>query len=65
MIHNESDKPDRNFSTHVNIHDQYQLHYWMEHFNCTKEELIQAVHEVGESISKIDAFLKAQNNREE
>ena len=47
-------------ASRVNIHEPYEVTYWTSHFNCTKDELIAAVHEVGTYVSAIEKYF---NNR--
>lgn len=40
------------------MHEEYELHYWKEHFRVTKEELIQAINAVGDSANRVQDYLQ-------
>lgn len=50
-------------STRVNIHEEYELHYWAERFNVKREELIKAVNAVGDSASRIEDYLNEHKRK--
>ena len=45
-------------SSKINIHEDYELEYWTKALNCSKEELKQAVKQVGVSVEKVREHLK-------
>ena len=49
-------------ASRINVNEDYEVKYWTEKFNCSKEELKKAVVEVGTSAEKVGAHLKKQLN---
>lgn len=45
-------------ASRINIHEPYEVNYWISVLNCTKAELIYAVGKIGTSAEKVKAFLK-------
>ena len=45
-------------ASRINIHEPYEVNYWIDVFNCTKAELISAVSKVGTSAEKVKAYLR-------
>ncbi|MFL5754430.1 MAG: DUF3606 domain-containing protein [Bacteroidia bacterium] len=48
----------------INIRDQEELDYWMKTFQCTREELYEAVTAVGPSPAKVEKFLTVNEQYE-
>jgi hypothetical protein len=42
--------PERNF---INMHEEYELKYWIKHLGVSREELQRAVDKVGDSASAV------------
>lgn len=45
-------------ASRVNVNEDYELQYWSERFNITRDELKKAVAEAGPSVSAVEEFLK-------
>jgi len=45
-------------ASRINIHEDYEVHYWCKKFGCSKEELVKAVGVVGTSAAKVEEYLK-------
>lgn len=45
----------------INMNEDYEVRYWTNKFNCSKEELERAVKNAGSSAKAVEEFLK--NNR--
>ena len=41
----------------INLHEPYEVNYWCKKFKCTVTELQNAVHAVGTSKAKVQAYL--------
>ncbi len=41
----------------INLHEPYEVSYWCKKINCTVTELQNAVHAVGTSKAKVQAYL--------
>lgn len=41
----------------INLREPYEVSYWCKKFNCTVTELQNAVHAVGTSATKVQAYL--------
>lgn len=41
----------------INLHEPYEVNYWCKKFNCTVKVLQDAVHAVGISTVKVQAYL--------
>lgn len=44
-------------SSRVNVNEDYEVTYWTDVLGCSKEELKQAVKEVGTSAKAVRAYL--------
>ena len=44
-------------SSRINLHEKYEVNYWCKKFKCTVKELQDAVHTVGTSAAKLQAYL--------
>jgi hypothetical protein len=44
----------------VNLDEPYEVQFWMIEFNCTEEQLRDAVHEHGDTVEALRAALKKQ-----
>ena len=42
----------------INLHEKYEVNYWCKKFGCTEKELQNAVHAVGVSAKKVQAYLR-------
>jgi hypothetical protein len=42
----------------INTSESWEVNYWTSELNCTKEELEEAVREVGNSAEAVRAYLK-------
>ena len=49
-------------SSRVNIHEDYEVRYWCQRFNCTSEELKTAVNKVGVSSAAVEQELGERMN---
>lgn len=47
--------PDRDL---INVHEDYELQYWSEKFNISRDELKAAVKAAGTSAKAVEAHLK-------
>ncbi|MCW3077746.1 MAG: hypothetical protein JWO32_2355 [Bacteroidetes bacterium] len=47
-------------SSRININEDYEVQYWTNKFNCSKEELRKAVDAVGVSAEKVENYLKGK-----
>ncbi|NBJ12140.1 DUF3606 domain-containing protein [Microvirga arsenatis] len=43
--------------TKINIHEEWEVQYWTKKWNITREQLINAVRQVGVQTSKVAAYL--------
>ncbi|MFD0795240.1 DUF3606 domain-containing protein [Mucilaginibacter litoreus] len=46
--------PDRD---RINIHEQYELRYWSDKFGISRQELKDAVEEVGTQVNDVEEYL--------
>ena len=44
-------------SNRINLREPYEVSYWCKKFKCTVKELQDAVHAVGVSAAKVQAYL--------
>ena len=44
-------------SSRVNVNEDYEVAYWTDAFDCTKQELIEAVEKVGTSSKAVKDYL--------
>ena len=42
--------PERNF---INMHEEYELKYWIKHLGVSREELQRAIDKVGDSAAAV------------
>jgi hypothetical protein len=49
-------------SLRINMNEEYEVQYWIEKFNCTKEQLKNAVDRVGVMARDVEAYLKDNRN---
>jgi hypothetical protein len=47
--------PDRD---RINVHEEYELQYWSEKFNVSRDELKAAVKASGTSVKDVEQYLK-------
>jgi hypothetical protein len=47
--------PDRD---RINVHEEYELQYWSEKFNVSRDELKEAVKASGTSVKDVEQYLK-------
>lgn len=47
-------------ASRVNVNEDYEMDYWTERFNVSRDELRKAVSEVGPSVTAIEEFLKSR-----
>ena len=45
-------------ASRINIHEDYQVRYWMHKFGCTAEQLKTAVSQIGTSARTVEEALK-------
>jgi hypothetical protein len=45
-------------SARININEEYEVSYWTGKFNCSREELKDAVDSVGTSAANVEEYLK-------
>jgi Protein of unknown function (DUF3606) len=53
-------KPDRD---RINTSENYELKHIEEKLGVSREQLLQAIHEVGNSREKVEEYLKNQQNK--
>ncbi|MFP5439003.1 MAG: DUF3606 domain-containing protein [Bacteroidia bacterium] len=41
----------------INVHEEYELRYWIEKFGVSRDELIAAVEAVGPMAKDVEAYL--------
>jgi hypothetical protein len=56
----DKSKRNRQDSSKVNTHEDYEVRYWCNKFHCSKEELSRAAKEVGSSAEKIGSYLSGR-----
>jgi len=44
--------------TRIYITDDAEVRGWIEKFGCSREDLVYAVHKIGTSAEKVEAYLK-------
>lgn len=44
-------------ASRINIHQDYEVNWWCDELNCTKEQLKKAVEKVGTSAQKVREYL--------
>ncbi len=49
-------------SKRVSLSQQWEIDYWCDKFNCTEEELDNAVANVGDSAREVEDYLDSENN---
>jgi hypothetical protein len=45
-------------ASRINIHQEYEVNWWCDHFGITKSILVNAVNAVGTSAEKVKNYLK-------
>jgi Protein of unknown function (DUF3606) len=55
-------KRDYGDQTRIDMTQPYQLAYWKQRFGVSDQELEEAVHAVGTSVKKIEAYLKTKGS---
>jgi hypothetical protein len=45
-------------ASRVNVNEDYEVRYWTKRFNCSKDQLVEAVNAVGVSVEKIEHYLR-------
>jgi Protein of unknown function (DUF3606) len=53
-------KRDYGDKTRIDMNQPYQVAYWKQRFGVSDQELEDAVHAVGTSVKKIEAYLKGK-----
>lgn len=43
----------------VNVNEAHEVAYWTQRFGCSKDQLENAVRQVGVDASRVEAFLKS------
>lgn len=46
-------------SSRINIHEDYEVRYWTEKFNCSAQELKAAVAAAGPSVAEVRTRLRS------
>ncbi|MEW6470349.1 MAG: DUF3606 domain-containing protein [Bacteroidota bacterium] len=52
------DKNQPSGTTQVDTTTDKKAQYWMERFNCTREDLERAVNAVGSSVEKVEEYIR-------
>lgn len=47
-------------ASRVNVNEDYELQYWTERFNVSRDELREAVKQAGPSVTALEEFFKAK-----
>src|SRR4029453_8850050 len=55
-------KRDYGDKTRIDMNQPYQMAYWKQRFGVSDQELEEAVHAVGTSVKKIEAYLKSKDS---
>jgi Protein of unknown function (DUF3606) len=55
-------KRDYGDKTRIDMNQPYQMAYWKQRFGVSDQELEDAVHAVGTSVKKIEAYLKSKDS---
>jgi len=50
---NKSNEP-----INISIHNESEIQKWADKFHCTREDLLYAIHKIGSSAFKVEAYLK-------
>jgi hypothetical protein len=58
---NPPKKRDYGGKTRIDMNQSFQVAYWKQRFGVSDQELDDAVHAVGTSVKKIEAFLKTKD----
>jgi hypothetical protein len=45
-------------SARINLNEDYEVQYWTDKFNCTREQLKNAVNAVGVMADKVEMYLR-------
>ena len=57
---NKSGTSDR---SRINIHEEHEVRYWSTKFDCTTEQLVEAVGSAGVMADKVELYLAAESAR--
>lgn len=41
----------------INMNEDYEVRYWTEKFGCSREQLQEAVDQVGSQVDRVEEFL--------
>lgn len=47
----------------INIHEEHEVRYWSTKFDCTREQLVDAVESAGVNADKVELYLAAESAR--
>jgi hypothetical protein len=47
----------------INVHDPLELRYWSNKLGVTKESILEAVREAGDSIDEVEKYIKDKHIR--
>ena len=47
----------------INIREDHEIRYWSTKFDCTREQLVDAVESVGAIADKVELYLAAESAR--
>jgi len=47
----------------INIHEDHEVRYWSTKFDCTSEQLVEAVGSAGVMADKVELYLAAKTAR--
>jgi hypothetical protein len=50
-------------SSRVNVNEDYEVQYWTNKFNCSKEQLRDAVDSVGTSAEKVAEYIRGASGK--
>lgn len=48
---------------HIDLHERWELEFWMKHLDCDERSLRDAVFHVGARVGAVRAYLAAHPNR--
>jgi hypothetical protein len=51
--------------TRIDIGQEHEVRYWTDAFNVSREQLVEAVHAVGDNVEAVKQYLRTQPQRDE
>lgn len=46
-------------ASRINIHQEHEMNYWADKFDCKKEKLREVVKKVGDSAAEVEKYLQS------